>query len=87
MRKITMAMLVDALSMGTVHWDVTLSKVTSVVVTAAITARAGDIYADRADDQPLPYLCYQDIRLKLVEGDNVEHLAAEVVIRNEKGQK
>lgn len=86
-RKIATAMLIDALTRGTLNWDVTLSKLTSIVLTAALLVRSGDILADSLDDQPLPYLCYQDITLKLVGGQDIEHLVAEVVIRNEKGKK
>ena len=48
-QKIAMAMLVDALSNGCHNWDVTLQKVTSVVLCAALQARVGDIGKNRLD--------------------------------------
>lgn len=77
----------DALTQGTLNWDVTLSKAASLVITAALSARAGDVTTDRMENQPLPYLCYQDVTIKLVGGNDLQHLMVEVVIRNEKSKK
>jgi hypothetical protein len=69
------------------NWDVTLSRITSIVLTAALSTRSGDIATDPTDNQPLPYLCYKDVTIKLVGGQNIEDLVTEVVIRNEKSKK
>lgn len=87
LRKIVTAILDNALSEGTLHWDVTLSRIASLVLVAALSARAGDLNADPLDDQPLPYLCYKDIDLKFVGGQEIENLEAELTIRNEKFKK
>lgn len=39
---------------------------------------------DQRDAHPLPFLCYDDITIKLVGGDGIENLEAIFVIRNEK---
>lgn len=36
------------------------------------------------DDQPLPFIAYKDVQLKLVDGKEIQHLEARVTIRNEK---
>jgi hypothetical protein len=81
LRKITTAMVNHALNQGTMNWDVTLSRITSIVLTGALSARAGDVTTDALDDQPLPYLCYKDITMKFVGGQEIEDLQAKVVIR------
>ncbi|KFY24325.1 hypothetical protein V493_05304 [Pseudogymnoascus sp. VKM F-4281 (FW-2241)] len=87
LRQIVTAMFQDALCEGTLSWDVTLSKCTSIVLTSALSCRAGDITTDPLDDQPLPFLCYRDITMRLLGGEGVENIIAEVVIRNEKFKK
>ncbi|MCJ1384839.1 hypothetical protein MMC17_007957 [Xylographa soralifera] len=87
LRRITRAMFINALTNGRKNWGVSLSKITSIVLTSSLSARAGDILSDPIDDQPLPYLCYKDLTFKLVAGNKLEHLVANVVIRNEKGKK
>lgn len=74
-------MVNHALNQGTMNWDVTLSRITSIVLTGALSARAGDVTTDALDDQPLPYLCYKDITMKFVGGQEIEDLQAKVVIR------
>lgn len=87
LRKIITAIFQDAYCQGTLSWDVTLSKNTSIVLLSALSCQAGDITTDPLDDQPLPYLCYQDIVMKLSGGEDLEHMMAEILIRNEKGKK
>ena len=74
----------DSLVNGAIHWDVTLSKTLAVVMVAALTSRAGDVTKNRMDEQKLPYLCYDDVTLKLVGGDDLENLMAKITIRGEK---
>ncbi|KFZ16943.1 hypothetical protein V501_01982 [Pseudogymnoascus sp. VKM F-4519 (FW-2642)] len=87
LRHIATAIFRDALCEGTLSWDVTLSKSTSIVLTSALSCRAGDITTDPLDDQPLPFLCYRDITVRLSGGERIENMMAEVVIRNEKSKK
>lgn len=61
--KLTKAMLQDAHQNATKFWDVTRSKITSVVLTSTLSTRAGDIGNDLMDDQPMPYLAYEDVTL------------------------
>lgn len=87
LRNITTAMLNEALTQGTLHRDVTLSRITSLVLVSCVSARAGDLNADILDDQPLPYLCYKDVVIKFVGGLEIEDLEAVLTIRNEKSMK
>ena len=86
-RRLSAGMFTDALKNGTINWDVVLAKALSIMITAATGARTGDLTVARLDEQELPYLCYQDITLKLAGGDKLENLVAKVVIRNEKNWK
>lgn len=86
-RKLAVGVLEDGLKRGTVSWDVTLAKTLSIVMVAALASRAGDVTVAPLEGQKLPYLCYKDVVIKLVGGNAVENLVAEVVIRNEKGYK
>ena len=82
-----MAMLSDALSDGCRNWDTVLLKVTSVVLCAALQVRVGDITKGRLDAHSIPYLCWDDIKIQLVGGTQIEDFTATVVIRNEKKHK
>jgi len=66
---------------------VVLAKTLSIVLTAALASRTGDVTVDPLDEHELPFLCYEDIKLKLIKGDDLTNLVAKVVIRNEKGDK
>jgi hypothetical protein len=55
---------------------------------AALTACMEDLTMAPLDKQPVPFLCYKDITLKLVGGGTrLENLHACCLIRNEKGDK
>lgn len=86
-RKLATCLLSDALTNGTIDWDVTLAKTLSIVLTAALASRTGDITTAPLDVHELPFLCYKDITLKLAKGHVLTNLVAEAVIRNEKGDK
>lgn len=86
-RRLTKALLQDALNDGTVSWDVVISKVLSLVLVASLTARSGDVLASRLNDNPRPAVFFEDLVVKLVGGDKVENLVARITIRNEKGFK
>jgi hypothetical protein len=87
-RRLVTAVFRDALLHGTLSWDVTISKALIIVMAAALTARTGDLTTAPLDEQPVPFLCYKDITLKLVGGGTrLENLHARCLIRNEKGDK
>lgn len=86
-RKLSIGIFKDALASGTRCWDVTLAKILSIVLTSALAARTGDLTVGELDDHELPFLCYGDITLKLSKGTKLIDLVADVLIRNEKGQK
>lgn len=65
--------------------EVTLSKTTLIVLMAALSCRAGDFPRDLFNEQPLPYLVYEDIVLKLPGGNQLENLVGKFFIWNEKG--
>lgn len=86
-RKLTTAIITDALQYGTLTWDISLAKVLSIVWVAALGVRTGDVNATPRDHQKLPYLCYHDITIKMDQGTSIDDLLAVVVIRNQKGDK
>ena len=81
------AILRDAVENGTPNWDTTLRNLLLLLLSSALQCRSGDILKERRDEHPLPYIVYGDIALKLVGGSQLEHIQAEVKIRNEKGYK
>ena len=59
-----------------------------MLLIAALSCRGGDIMKTQSETQHRPFLCYDDITIKLVDGvQAIENLVATVVIRNEKGKK
>jgi hypothetical protein len=86
-RKLTTAMVKQALEHGTMTWDITVAKVLSIVFVAALGARTGDVTVAPLDRHKLPYLCYQDVVIKMDGGTTIDDLMAIVTIRNEKGDK
>ncbi|KAK9234527.1 hypothetical protein V1525DRAFT_412862 [Lipomyces kononenkoae] len=86
-RKLALGLFTDALTNGTINWDLVLAKTLSIVLTASLATRTGDITKGQFDEHQLPFLCYKDITLKLIKGDDLTNLVAKVVIRNEKGHK
>lgn len=84
------ALFDDAVENGTRSWDVTILRVLSLVLTSALQCRSGDIHKHHRDedDQPLPFIAYKDVRLKLIDGGReIHNLEARITIRNEKGHK
>lgn len=86
-RKLSTGLFRNALTNGTINWDVTLAKAFSIVLTSALASRTGDITTAPLEEHELPFLCYMDITLKLAKGNNFTNLVADVLIRNEKGDK
>ena len=65
-RKLAFSLLTVALANGTINWDVVLAKTLSIVLTAALASRTGDVTVAPLDEHELPFLCYEDITLKLL---------------------
>jgi hypothetical protein len=86
-RKLAIALLTATFTNDTINRDVVLAKTLSVVLTAALGSRTGDVMVAPLDVHHLPFLCYEDITLKLIKADDLTALVAKVVIRNEKGYK
>ncbi len=87
LRRLILAIFRDAFEEGTTNWDKTIQKALSLLLLGALSCRCGDIMKDQSDVHDLPFLCYDDIAVKLVGGDGIEYLQALIVIRNEKGKK
>ena len=88
-RKIASSLFVEALEKGTRNWDVTLARVSCIIIMSSLQTRIGDI-TDRTtkwDNEQLPYLQYSDIRLKLHKGKELQDLVGQFRIRGEKGRK
>ena len=83
----TTSLLESALTRGTRSWDVTIQKVTSILLCSSLCCRVGDINRSLYDDQSLPFLAWKDIELALVTGSEEERFVAKITIRNEKGHK
>ncbi|EMD61597.1 hypothetical protein COCSADRAFT_163032 [Bipolaris sorokiniana ND90Pr] len=77
----------NALRNGTISWDLTLAKIQSIVLHAALGCRVGDVATSRYDDHDLPFLAYGDITMKLDGGSGVENICMSVLMRNIKGRK
>jgi hypothetical protein len=86
-RRLLVALLRQALEEGTTNWDKTIQKALSILLIAALSCRNGDITKTQSETHDRPFLCYDDITIKLVNGVGLENLVASVVIRNEKGKK
>jgi hypothetical protein len=59
----TTSLLESALTRGTRSWDVTIQKVTSILLCSSLCCRVGDINRSTYDDQSLPFLAWKDIEL------------------------
>ena len=62
--KIASSWLAHALMNGTYSWDITLTKLASVVTQSALSSRAGDITRSQLYEG-LECLCWKDITLQL----------------------
>lgn len=81
------ALFNNALENRTYNWDFTVVRALSLILITSLQCRSGDITKSYLDNQPLPFLTYGDVCLKLVNGTEIEHLEARIKIRNEKGHK
>ena len=84
LNSIAIVVLKNALEHGTLNWDITIVRVLSLILTASLQCRSGQITRTYNDNQPLPYFNYGDVCLKLVNGTEIEHLEVRIKIRNEK---
>lgn len=87
LRRLIVRLFQSALEERTTKWDKTIQKALSLLFVGALSCRSSDIMRDQADTHPLPFLCYDDITMKLVGGVGIENLEATFVIRNEKKKK
>ena len=86
-RKLLTAYLNDAHTNGCRSWDTILSRALCILLCSAMHVRTGDITKAHLDEHPLPFLCWDDVTMKLVDGEQLENLEARVLIRNEKMHK
>jgi hypothetical protein len=84
--KLSTALFLDALTEGTLSWDVVLSKALSIILTSALMTRAGDITRSRFYFA-FECMLFGHIEIKLIISDGVEYLTARVTLYFEKGQK
>jgi hypothetical protein len=87
LQRLVAALLREAYEEGTTNWDKTMQKALSLLLVGALSCRSGDIMKDQKDTHSLPFLCYDDITVKLVGGVGIENLEAVFLIRNEKKKK
>ncbi|KAL1597760.1 hypothetical protein SLS60_008247 [Paraconiothyrium brasiliense] len=76
-----------ALRNEVLSWDVQLSRVQQLLLLSALSCRNGDINKNRLDRHDLPFLCFGDLTMKLIGGNELEDLAVMVKLRNTKGTK
>lgn len=86
-RRLIATIMREALEEGTPTWDKTIMKANVILLISSLQCRCGDIMISPRDEHPLPFLCYDDIVIKLRGGEGVDNLVAMVTIRNEKGHK
>ena len=86
-RTMVFTMLEGAHESGTINWDIPLSKIDSLLLCSSLCCRSGDITKGPFDRQKLPFLCWNDIKIKLPDSTDIGRAAARVIIRNEKGHK
>lgn len=87
LQRLIESLLREALDEGTTNWDKVIQKALSLLLVGALSCRSGDIMKDQRDTHPLPFLCYNDITMKLVGGAGIENIEAVFLIRNEKSKK
>jgi hypothetical protein len=85
--KLIRRMYERALDSGVSNWDVTLAKIQSILLVAALACRVGDINEGMRDRHENPFLMYEDLTVKLVGGDDIQNMVMMVRMRNNKGQK
>jgi hypothetical protein len=86
-RKLASSLFNQAFREGTMTWDIPIAKCLSIVLVAALGVRTGDVTVAPHDEHTLPFLAYEDIVIRLKDGDTIDDLEAVVTIRNEKGSK
>lgn len=85
-RKMSVALINDAEQNGTLSWDVTLSRVLSLVLQATVAGRSGDVARSR-QYYGQEFLQYGHITIKLVSKNDSERLVAILDLKNCKGFK
>lgn len=87
-KRLVQSLLQQALSSGTLSWDVTLSRSLSLLLQAALCSRSGEVLRS-PDYEDLECLLYEHITLKLVRNKKTgkEHFRGLMVLAFEKGKK
>lgn len=86
-RKLISSLATQAFEEGTLSWDITIARCLSIVLVAALGARAGDVTVAPLDKHTLPFLAYKDVVVKMKYGDGIGDLDTVLTIRNEKCNK
>jgi hypothetical protein len=86
MKRIVESLYADAWDNGALSWDTVLAKAQHLVIFFALGVRAGDITKDSRDRHELPFLAYQDVKIKIL-GHGPEDMIMDVTVRNLKGYK
>ena len=87
LNSIAIVVLKNALEHGTLNWDITIVSLLSLNLTASLQCHSGDSSRNYNDNQPVPYLTWGNVCLKLVNGMEMEHSEVRIKIRNEKNHK
>ena len=69
--RLCVSLFKNAFDEGTLVWDVTISRVTSMTRTCALLTRSGDITKGRLDSQALLLLAYEFVMIKFAGGDSL----------------
>jgi len=85
-RAMARAVLDDALANGTYSWDVTLYKVFSMVLTASLGGRSGDVALSKGYTG-LEFTKWEDVRVQMFRLDGHEALGLQIELRYCKSHK
>jgi len=69
--KMCISLIKSTFNEGTLVWDVTIFRVTSMTMTCALATRSGDIMKGRLDSQALLLLAYEFVMIKFAGGDSL----------------
>jgi hypothetical protein len=78
------AMLAKDNFFGVHSWTITVQQVLCVILQAATGTRKGDFLKVPGIES---FIRFRDLRLRLIEGDTIEHLVLEVTLNSQKNEK
>lgn len=81
------SLLKQARDEGTPAWDNVFQKALYIALVFATGARNSDATKGLLDTRDLAALEWKDVEIKMMNGETIEDLVAEVTIRTEKGLK